>query len=47
MALALDTAEAAVVVRSLARAAGPTGVEMEALAAAAVAALTVYDMVKV
>jgi cyclic pyranopterin phosphate synthase len=26
--------------------AGPTGVEMEALAAAAVAALTLYDMVK-
>jgi cyclic pyranopterin phosphate synthase len=26
--------------------AGPTGVEMEALTAAAVAALTVYDMVK-
>ena len=29
-----------------ARTTGPTGVEMEALAAAAVAALTVYDMIK-
>jgi cyclic pyranopterin phosphate synthase len=29
-----------------ARTTGPTGVEMEALTAAAVAALTVYDMVK-
>jgi len=29
-----------------ARSTGPTGVEMEALAAASVAALTVYDMVK-
>ncbi len=29
-----------------ARTSGPTGVEMEALTAAAVAALTVYDMVK-
>jgi cyclic pyranopterin phosphate synthase len=29
-----------------ARTVGPTGVEMEALTAASVAALTVYDMVK-
>jgi len=29
-----------------ARSTGPTGVEMEALTAASVAALTVYDMVK-
>ncbi|MBV9424482.1 MAG: cyclic pyranopterin monophosphate synthase MoaC, partial [Solirubrobacterales bacterium] len=29
-----------------ARTTGPTGVEMEALTAAAVAALTVYDMIK-
>jgi len=35
-----------VVVTAEARATGPTGVEMEALTAAAVAALTVYDMVK-
>ncbi len=33
-------------VRAEVRTTGPTGVEMEALTAAAVAALTVYDMVK-
>ena len=33
-------------IRSTAAATGPTGVEMEALTAAAVAALTVYDMTK-
>ena len=33
-------------IRATARCAGPTGVEMEALTAAAVAALTVYDMCK-
>lgn len=33
-------------IRATARCSGPTGVEMEALTAAAVAALTVYDMVK-
>ena len=33
-------------IRSTVRSAGPTGVEMEALTAAAVAALTVYDMCK-
>jgi len=35
-----------IVLTSEARSTGPTGVEMEALTAAAVAALTVYDMVK-
>jgi cyclic pyranopterin phosphate synthase len=34
------------VLTSIVRTTGPTGVEMEALTAAAVAALTVYDMVK-
>jgi cyclic pyranopterin monophosphate synthase len=38
--------EGAVEIRAEARTTGPTGVEMEALTAAAVAALTVYDMVK-
>ena len=33
-------------IRTTAAAVGPTGVEMEALTAAAVAALTVYDMIK-
>jgi len=32
--------------KSEARTTGPTGVEMEAMTACAVAALTVYDMVK-
>lgn len=35
-----------VAIESLVRTTGPTGVEMEALTAAAVAALTVYDMCK-
>lgn len=35
-----------VLISSLVRSKGPTGVEMEALTAAAVAALTVYDMCK-
>jgi cyclic pyranopterin phosphate synthase len=35
-----------IVLRTEARTTGPTGVEMEALTAAAVAALTVYDMIK-
>jgi cyclic pyranopterin monophosphate synthase len=35
-----------VAIRSIVRTTGPTGVEMEALTAAAVAALTVYDMCK-
>lgn len=44
--LALVPAAAAVDVRAEATTVGPTGVEMEALTAAAVAALTVYDMCK-
>ena len=38
--------EGEVVLTAEARTTGPTGVEMEALTAASVAALTVYDMVK-
>jgi cyclic pyranopterin phosphate synthase len=33
-------------IEATARTTGPTGVEMEALTAVAVAALTIYDMVK-
>jgi cyclic pyranopterin phosphate synthase len=44
--LALDEALPGVVVRAEAKSVGPTGVEMEALTAAAVACLTVYDMAK-
>lgn len=44
--LSLDAAAAAVEVRATATTAGPTGVEMEAMTAATVAALTVYDMCK-
>ena len=36
----------AVEIRAYAKSFGPTGVEMEALTAVSVAALTVYDMVK-
>jgi cyclic pyranopterin phosphate synthase len=42
----IDAPEGAVRIRAEARAVGRTGVEMEAMTAAAVAALTVYDMVK-
>ncbi len=42
----VDAEEGKIVVVAEARTTGPTGVEMEALTAAAVAALTVYDMVK-
>ena len=42
----LVVGEDAVTVRATARTKGPTGVEMEALTAASVACLTVYDMVK-
>jgi cyclic pyranopterin phosphate synthase len=42
----LNDAEGRVEITSRARCTGQTGVEMEALTAAAVAALTVYDMVK-
>jgi cyclic pyranopterin phosphate synthase len=43
---AVDAERGEVVLTAEARTTGPTGVEMEALTAAAVAALTVYDMVK-
>ena len=46
VALALAPEAAAVDVRAEATTVGPTGVEMEALTAAAVAALCVYDMCK-
>ncbi len=42
----LDAAAGEIVLTAEARTTGPTGVEMEALTAASVAALTVYDMVK-
>jgi cyclic pyranopterin monophosphate synthase len=42
----LDTRRSSVTVRARVRTVDKTGVEMEALTAAAVAALTVYDMVK-
>lgn len=42
----LNRADAGVLVRTSVRTADRTGVEMEALTAAAVAALTLYDMVK-
>lgn len=41
-----DRAASAVKIRVETAAVGPTGVEMEALTAAAVAALTVYDMIR-
>ena len=41
-----DTARNAVEIRATCRLVGRTGVEMEALTAASVAALTVYDMCK-
>lgn len=44
--LELNEAEHAVEIRAYVKASGPTGVEMEALTAVSVAALTVYDMVK-
>ena len=42
----VDADRGEVVLTATAKTTGPTGVEMEALTAAAVAALTVYDMVK-
>jgi cyclic pyranopterin monophosphate synthase len=42
----VDPEAGEIVLTAEARTTGPTGVEMEALTAAAVAALTVYDMVK-
>jgi cyclic pyranopterin phosphate synthase len=44
--VALDPAAGTVELTATATTTGPTGVEMEAMTAAAVAALTVYDMVK-
>ncbi|XP_049621297.1 molybdenum cofactor biosynthesis protein 1 [Suncus etruscus] len=44
--LELDSVRCAVEIRASCRAQGPTGVEMEALTSAAVAALTLYDMCK-
>lgn len=42
----IDQPEGAITLTADVRTTGPTGVEMEALTAAAVAALTVYDMIK-
>jgi len=42
----LDVGEDSISIRAEARCTGPTGVEMEALTAASVAALTIYDMCK-
>ncbi len=44
--LDLEVGEQAVEITATVRTTGPTGVEMEALTAASVAALTVYDMCK-
>jgi cyclic pyranopterin monophosphate synthase len=41
-----EIVEGGVRIRATAATVGPTGVEMEALTAAAVAALTIYDMTK-
>lgn len=46
VSLQLDEGRGAVLVKATCRTTAPTGVEMEALTAAAVAALTVYDMCK-
>jgi len=46
IAFALDDAEATITIVATARCNGKTGVEMEALTAASVAALTIYDMCK-
>ena len=46
VAAAVDAGTGAVTLTAEARTSGRTGVEMEAMTAAAVAALTVYDMVK-
>lgn len=43
---AIDVSDGTITLTAEARTTGPTGVEMEALTAAAVGALTVYDMVK-
>ncbi len=44
--LTLDEVTHAIEIRAFVKTAGPTGVEMEALTAVSVAALTVYDMCK-
>jgi cyclic pyranopterin phosphate synthase len=44
--LAIDEAQSAVMIEATCKLKGRTGVEMEALTAVSVAALTVYDMVK-
>lgn len=44
--LTLDEAGSAIQIRATARTTGKTGVEMEALTAVSVAALTIYDMAK-
>jgi cyclic pyranopterin phosphate synthase len=46
VAVDLTVGEASVEIEARVRTTGPTGVEMEALTAVSVAALTVYDMVK-
>jgi cyclic pyranopterin phosphate synthase len=46
VSMALDAAAGTVTIESEARTVARTGVEMEAMTACAVAALTVYDMVK-
>ena len=46
VSLELEVADAAVEIAATVRTTGQTGVEMEALTAASVAALTVYDMCK-
>ena len=46
VAIEVDAKAGTVTIRSEARTSGQTGVEMEALTACSVAALTVYDMVK-
>ncbi len=46
IAVSLDVGDAAVEIRATAETTAQTGVEMEALLAASVAALTVYDMAK-
>ncbi len=44
--LMLDDASTSVEIRAFAKSQGPTGVEMEALTAVSIAALTIYDMCK-
>jgi cyclic pyranopterin phosphate synthase len=46
VAVDFDFADSGIAIRATARTTGPTGVEMEAMTAASVAALTIYDMVK-